>query len=305
MSGFFQGFIRVVFLFAYAAFLAASVRHIAYFFHNFEQDSNSWIGSYALAIAIDATSLVLAIGVMFFRQGMPLHALIGTWFFILGLTAFSLLVNWEYAIQFQHDGLSKATDFLWINPILASSFAFLNVAYSVVAEFFNSKAESAEDLQKRLDDLRQKAVLKQELSALKNDRLSAWIAGKKNLISEAFSAENVPTTSERNSGELNPEVVAHLPEMLEQENSALDEDLEDTDPQLSVVKPAPQEQKPRKYVMTFEEASEYTGYAISTLKQQVEKGEIQPTLSGKKLRVSTLRIKSGFTNKMPAIKVAK
>lgn len=211
--------VRIVFIFAYVAFLAASINHIAYFFHSFENTGDSWLGAYALAVAIDLTSLVLAIGVMFFRKGMSKLAISGVWLFILGLTAFSWLVNWEYAIQFQSSGLNKATDFLWLNPILASSFALLNVAYSIVAELFNSKAETAEELQKKLEELRQTSALKQELSTHKNKQVSSWISGKYQMFKDGFSSvnpsEDLPQISEQITPELEPEVSQDLPEIEE------------------------------------------------------------------------------------------
>ena len=153
---FFSVAIRIVFLFAFGAFLFASIHHIATFFDNFEQGNNNWFGSYSLAISIDATALVLTIGVMFFRHNMPWYALVFVWFFIISLTAFSWLVNWEYAQTFQSNMLATNDTLKMINPILASSFAFLNLAYSLVSEFFSARVQTAEDMEieaKRLEGL--------------------------------------------------------------------------------------------------------------------------------------------------------
>jgi hypothetical protein len=149
----FRGVIRFVFLFAYGAFLWASIHHVATFFDNFEPDGNDWTGSYTLAISIDATALVLTIGVMFFRRSMPGLALGVVWFFIVALTTFSWLVNWEYAMRYQRSDLTADPLLKLLNPILASSFAFLNLAYSVVAEFFNTRKQTAEDLAQEADRL--------------------------------------------------------------------------------------------------------------------------------------------------------
>src|SRR5712691_1586212 len=153
--------IKGVFLFAYVAFLAASISHVAYFFHSFEpvpageQWLQEWVVPYALAISIDVTSLVLMIGVTYMKQGVGGGKLAGVWVFIAMLTAFSWLANWEYAEQFQTAGLAKAATqslpfvgvtFQQLNPILASSFAFLNLAYSIAAEFFSSKPRTAEQI---------------------------------------------------------------------------------------------------------------------------------------------------------------
>ena len=160
-----RGVIRFVFLFAYGAFLWASIHHIATFFHNFEPGGNDWTGSYTLAISIDATALVLTIGVMFFRKSMPGLALGVVWFFIVALTAFSWLVNWEYAMRYQSTDLTTDPMLKLLNPILASSFAFLNLAYSVVAEFFNTKKQTAEDLAQEADRLEALATEQNRLEA--------------------------------------------------------------------------------------------------------------------------------------------
>lgn len=76
-----------------------------------------------------------------------------------------------------------------------------------------------------------------------------------------------------------------------------------TDPEISLVRTDPDGQSGRRTAMTFEEAAEYTGYTISYLKGQVSKGEIQLTQSGK-IKVGTLKIKSGNTGKIPALKIA-
>jgi Helix-turn-helix domain len=166
-EGIFRIFIRIVFLFAYGAFLSASIRHIATFFHNFEPGGNDWTGSYTLAISIDVTALVLTIGVMFFRKSMPGLALGVVWFFIIALTAFSWLVNWEYAMRYQSDDLTTDTTLKLLNPILASAFAFLNLAYSVVAEFFSTKRQTAEELAQEAERVQALAEQQRRLDAAK------------------------------------------------------------------------------------------------------------------------------------------
>jgi hypothetical protein len=163
----FRAVIRFVFLFAYGAFLWASINHVATFFHNFEPDATNWNSSYTLAISIDLTALVLTVGVMFFRKSMPGLALGVVWFFIVALTAFSWLVNWEYAMRYQSNDLTIDPLLKLLNPILASSFAFLNLAYSVVAEFFNTRKHTAEDLAKEADRLEAVATEQGRLDAIK------------------------------------------------------------------------------------------------------------------------------------------
>lgn len=379
----FKVFIRIVFLFAYGAFLWASLHHIAFFFHSFEQDSNNWVGSYALAISIDVTALVLTIGVMFFRKGMALHSLVFVWIFIFALTGFSWLVNWEYAVQFQGTGLNKASGLQQLNPVFASAFAFLNLAYSVIAEFFNDKPKTLQELQDELTQLQSmKEVQSQLKEAKKGTGLIATLTekakevqqakqdifGQKLTESSTESSQEVLQKTERTSEELDPEVLESLPELLTEDsenleessqepivNFALPDKLEmtlafiekypecigswdatldqkladhlglirpasarfwrikaemyleemrqrnaDTDPELSAM---PQGENHRRHVMTFDEASEHTGYSVSYLKGQLSKGEIQQSKNGK-LLVSSLKIKNSNTGKIPALKRA-
>jgi hypothetical protein len=157
--------IRFVFLFAYGAFLWASIHHVAAYFSNFEPAGTGEAGSFALAIAVDGTALILAVGMMFFSRNMPWYAKVIVWFFILALTAFSWLVNWQYAVINQSDIITTKLDPMWrnLNPILASSFAFLNLAYSIVAEFFNTKKKTAAELQAELNELSSTASLKKQI----------------------------------------------------------------------------------------------------------------------------------------------
>jgi hypothetical protein len=150
--------IRCVFILAFGAFLSASIHHVAVFFQNFEPatpDNSVSLGSYALAVSIDGTALILTIGMMFFSKGIAWHAKFIVWFFIICLTGFSWVVNWEYAVTYQTATLTSNLVPAWknINPILASSFAFLNLAYSVVSEFFGTKEKTAEELKAELDGL--------------------------------------------------------------------------------------------------------------------------------------------------------
>lgn len=206
MAVFFKIVIRIVFLFAYAAFLYASLRHIAYFFENFEPAGTDQTGAYALAISIDATILILSIGMMFFRKNMSRGALTSVWLFIIGLTLFSLFVNWEYAVQFQGNGLNKTTGYWWLNPILASSFALLNIAYSLVADLFNSEPETVEELQQKLEILRQESEVKGELNKIKNKQRSAWISGNIQMVSDAL-----PWGKSKQTSEESPENAEQIP----------------------------------------------------------------------------------------------
>jgi hypothetical protein len=186
---FFRYAIRAVFLFAFVAFLSASVSHVAVFFNNFEADKNNWIGSYMLAISIDLTSLMLTIGIMFFRKEMPWYAQVITITFIIFLTAFSWVVNWEYARTNQGINLETNSLLEMINPILASSFAFLNLAYSFVSEFFNAKLKTADDLQAEADRLEALEEAQKRINAYRDrNRKSSLIQRAKETLIEAKEA---------------------------------------------------------------------------------------------------------------------
>ncbi|MBO0793877.1 MAG: hypothetical protein J2P36_23405, partial [Ktedonobacteraceae bacterium] len=182
--------IRIVFIVAFGSFLMASIHHVATFFHNFEPDATDWTGSFLLAISVDGTALMLTIGMMFFSRNMPLVARILVWTFIIGLTAFSWVVNWEYAVAYQKTAITGHLDPIWrtINPILASSFAFLNLAYSIVAEFFNARDKTVEELQDELDGLTgERAALLQQIEHAKKNKPS-FIERAKNAALEIKSA---------------------------------------------------------------------------------------------------------------------
>ncbi len=172
MSGekFFAGFIRFIFLIAFGSFLYASIHHLAFFFHSFEQDTGNWTGSYLLAISIDVTALVLTTGVMFFRKSMPWYAIAFVWFFIIALTGFSWLVNWEYATLFQNAQIKQVEGFAWVNPIMASSFAFLNLAYALVSEFFGTKQKTLAEMEAEAERLEQEQAVLDRLALAKQSR---------------------------------------------------------------------------------------------------------------------------------------
>jgi hypothetical protein len=181
--------IKIVFLLAFAAFLYASINHIATFFHQFEPANSDLAGSYFIAIAVDGTSLMLTIGMMFFAEDMPLYAKFFVWFFIFLLTGFSWLVNWEYAVVNQTSSWSSHLDPFWLNvdPIMASSFAFLNLAYSVVAEFFGSKQATMEELQAQLNALQGRAELEQKIKEAKGPSLIQQAKERAMEVKEAVS----------------------------------------------------------------------------------------------------------------------
>jgi len=205
--------IRIVFLFAFVAFLSASISHVAMFFHNFEADKDNWIGPYMLAVSIDLTALVLTVGVMFFRKDMPWYAVLITWIFIFALTFFSWVVNWEYASTYQGDALKVNGLLSILNPILASSFAFFNLVYSFVSEFFSMKVQTADELQKELERLEAMETVQQKLNAYRDrNRKKSLIQVAKETVIEAKDALNEVRSNEQvedtnNADEISPEAI--------------------------------------------------------------------------------------------------
>lgn len=232
MDRFFHALIRIVFLVAYGAFLWASIHHIAYFFSSFESTQSGPIGSYTLAISIDVTALVMTIGVMFFRKSMDRFSFGIVWAFIIGLTAFSWIVNWEYAVQFQNANLSHATQFQMINPILASSFAFLNLVYSLVGEFFGSKGQTVDDLDKEIERLTGMKGRQEQLRELRKG--TGFIASVTNIakdtkkaVAEVFTKDVQEPQKERDTGPIaNPHAIENMVDE-DEENSLIEDAQED------------------------------------------------------------------------------
>jgi hypothetical protein len=148
---------------AFGAFLLASLPHVAYFFAAHEPEDNGqvadywWFVSYALAVAIDVTAFLLSLNVAIkmrrATEGLPwyqrilpaLGVVVTHWPFILMLVGFSWLVNFEHAKQFQSDMLDLAGQvqinlLIWrgtlhdLNPMIASAFPVLAVAYTGMAD---------------------------------------------------------------------------------------------------------------------------------------------------------------------------
>lgn len=294
---FFRVLIRSAFIFAYLAFLGASIQHVAYFFHSFEPAGEMWAGSYAIAISIDVLALILIIGVMFFRKDMSVWAKVGVWLFILGLTAFSWFINWEYASQFQSSDLSHVQQFYWLNPILASAFAFLNLAYAIVSELFNAKTETAEELRQKNDEMAALNAEKTRRSDMQKQQILHSISNMKSVAQSAFSSPQNESELQPISSQNSDTIPPALPsDESVQETESLDEN---PDENMEDLPSKPSTKGP--YFVSFEEASRMTGYAVATLWRQVAKGEIEANKTKDKVKVSSLKYKPGFTAKLPIL----
>jgi hypothetical protein len=112
------------------------------------------------------------------------------WTFILAIAGYSFFINWEYASHYQNmtlllqpTGATTAvydthgvlhyvpvmqvnTHLLWVNPILASGFTIFSLIYSVIAEFFGTKAPTVEELQAKKKYLEETAGVVADIRTL-------------------------------------------------------------------------------------------------------------------------------------------
>jgi hypothetical protein len=210
----FRWFVKLVFIGCYAAFMWASVHHVAYFFNNFEEGSKSQIGfgSYVLAGAFDLTALITTIAVMFFRKNMSFVVLLVVWIFILAIAGYSFLINWEYVVHFQGADLTleptgattpvydqagnlhyvpvmqQDQRLLVLNPLLASGFVLFSLIYSIVAEFFGTKPPSVQELEAQRDYLRRTKAITDEIQQLAENKGPGLIARAKQTALEVKEA---------------------------------------------------------------------------------------------------------------------
>jgi len=188
---FLQGF----FWFAFAAFLSASIPHVAYFFRAYEPSSDLlvwWIVSYGIAISIDVTIFLLSVTVAsMHRQNSKKSLIFSVWLFILGLAALSWFINYKYAEHFMNTNMVSPTSVTVpylgtipdINPFIASMFQALAIAYTWIADKIatNEQVKTAAELKIEADELEQSIQEKNRIAALKR-------AGKVNVFTGLFDS---------------------------------------------------------------------------------------------------------------------
>ncbi len=191
---------RVAFWLAFAAFLGASIPHIAYFFRSFDpiggvEDRYWWAIAYAIAIGIDMTDFLLSMNVArLHRNKASWQVLFNRWLFIIGITSFSWFVNWEYNVQFSSSMLSKVAEVSLfgilrvgdLNPVLASMFQVLSIAYTSMAESLSEKTveKTAEELEAEADKRERKAKAQARINATTNQSTASWLKGKIGVLRE-------------------------------------------------------------------------------------------------------------------------
>jgi hypothetical protein len=217
-----RGLVKTIFIGCYIAFMWASIHHVASFFNDFEADNGNAVGSYLLAGAFDITALVTTIGVMFFRKSMPTWVFWIVWAFILAIAAYSFFINWEYASHYQNMALLLQptgettaaydpqgvlhyvpvmrvnTNLLGVNPVLASGFTIFSLVYSVIAEFFGTKAPTTEELLAKKKYLEETASIIEDIKKLEGkdketsliDRLKKSALEVKSAVKEVMQSED-------------------------------------------------------------------------------------------------------------------
>jgi hypothetical protein len=133
--------LRYFFWLAFAVFLLASISHVAYFFRAFEPQDTSlywWLVAYAIAISVDVTIFLLSMTVAELRRRKVSNWLVSSvWVFIAGLALLSWYINWQYAVEFASHMLDRPASYWFvgmINPIIASCFQALAIAYTWISD---------------------------------------------------------------------------------------------------------------------------------------------------------------------------
>ena len=191
---------RIAFWLAFAAFLSASIPHIAYFFRSFDpvggpEDRYWWTVAYAIAVGIDVTDFLLSMNVARLqRNKASWRVLCNRWLFIIGITSFSWFVNWEYNVQFSTTMLSRVAGVVLfgilrvgdLNPVLASMFQVLSIAYTSMAESLTEKTveKTAGELEAEAEEKERKAKAQTRIDATKNQSTASWLKGKIGVLRE-------------------------------------------------------------------------------------------------------------------------
>src|SRR5260221_9008763 len=187
---------------------------------------------------------------------------------------------------------SRATDFQWINPILASSFAFLNLVYSIVGEFFNAKPQTADDLDQEIARLqalngKQKQIkklkkgtglmqqIKKKLIEVKDAANDVLTAGQNELQSEINTATKDPPIETVKTPELEQ---VEIPSEVDIEDGQNEPQAEYPDDVLSVLVKFPKVQSwltTSQRTATIEQVAEVTGLSKRRVVNRVKDGTLK------------------------------
>lgn len=182
------------FWFAFAAFLLASIPHVAYFFRAYEPEGDGldtmwWMVSFGIAASIDITIFLLSMTVASLQRQKKSFPLISSvWIFILGLAGLSWFINYKYAIQFVNTGMISATPITIpftsvripdLNPIVASCFQALAIAYTWISDKIvaDEKPKTAAELEQMANELEEITKQKERIATIKNQNGVNFIKG--------------------------------------------------------------------------------------------------------------------------------
>ncbi len=178
---------------AFAAFLLASIPHVAYFFRAYEpvaqgaEDIWEWCVSYAIAGSIDITIFLLSVTVSGLQRRRAKKSLIfSVWIFIFALAVLSWYINDRYALHFLNTSMMSATGIvisLWsfhatisdINPLIASCFQILAIAYTWISDKLtaNETAPTAKDLELLANELAAAKIQKERIKEINKGKVSS------------------------------------------------------------------------------------------------------------------------------------
>jgi DNA-binding transcriptional regulator YiaG len=177
---------------AFAAFLLASIPHVAYFFRAYEpvaqgaDDIWEWVVSYGIAASIDITIFLLSVTVSGLQRRNARKSLIfSVWIFIFALAVLSWYINDRYALHFMNTTMMSATALtinLWsfhviisdINPLIASCFQILAIAYTWISDKLtnNEVPPTARELEVLAEELAAVKIAKDKIKSINKGRVT-------------------------------------------------------------------------------------------------------------------------------------
>lgn len=321
-----QKFVRGFFWFAFAAFLAASIPHVAYFFRSFEPLNDGsdlwwWCVSYFIAASIDVTIFLLSVTVAQLHRDHKSGGLIfSVWMFILALASLSWFINFKYAEHFLNADMLSATPLTLpltsvriadINPLIASAFQALAIAYTWISDKIsaNEQPKTATQIATEANELK---AMNEALKSLKEAKRSATkdsLDGIAELGSYAFSklpkiriSRKKDETTERNTDELealNTDSIIDPAE--DQLSNQLEEDCDEITTFEEDQQITPDSFNPRSTV-SIEKAAELLNIQSITVTSLIRTGRLKTAARNKK-RVTMASIKAYHSRRLKRVQL--
>jgi len=237
-----NGLGRVLFWFAFVAFMLAAIPHTAYFFRAWEPavaptDRQGglfyWGVAYAIAISVDGMVIYLTRALTVLnRQGGKAFARGVAWLGIGLLSLLSWFVNWQYAVEFRGQMLSRVLGLSlgwWkmgdIDPILASMFQALIVFYSFISDKVHEartepREEDLAELRQRAAEADERARLQASINAAKQQQRAERTLGVLRLGRSVLGEIRSTPGEEEMLGRV-LQFFREMPHLLEEHNAAL------------------------------------------------------------------------------------